>query len=169
VDGRGEALWQDYVRFGELFGLPRSAAPASYREFRAYWRERLAGDGLHLPDEARYMGYASAFEIPMPLVNQPAKRVHDLIMLGSLLPRVRELYGLPFTPAQAAAFRLATHAVRTALPLAPAGVARGLNTRSFELVAGTERRRIVRGRPTPQIRDGDAAGRPARAAEPAAS
>jgi len=46
----------------------------------------------------------------------------------------------------------------------PAGLARRFNTRSFEMVAGTERRRIERGRPTPQIGDGDTAGRPA--AEP---
>ncbi len=29
-DGEREALWQDYLRLGELFGLPRSEAPASH-------------------------------------------------------------------------------------------------------------------------------------------
>jgi uncharacterized protein (DUF2236 family) len=29
-----ERLWQEYVRFGELFGMPREAAPRTYREFR---------------------------------------------------------------------------------------------------------------------------------------
>ena len=32
-----EGLWQDYVRFGELFGLPRSEVPGSHREFEAWW------------------------------------------------------------------------------------------------------------------------------------
>ena len=72
-----EALWQDYVRFAELFGMPRAAAPATYDDFRAYWRRKLASDELHLTDEARYIGYATAFEIPFPRHQQAAKRVHD--------------------------------------------------------------------------------------------
>ena len=80
---------------------------------------RLASEELYLTDEARYVGYATAFEIPMPPVNQPAKRVHDLIMLGSLPPRVRELYGLRFGAAQRAAFSGVARALRTTRPLAP--------------------------------------------------
>lgn len=41
-----EALWQDYIRFGELFGMPRAAAPATYHEFRAWWEGRLASSDL---------------------------------------------------------------------------------------------------------------------------
>jgi uncharacterized protein (DUF2236 family) len=88
-----EAFWQDYLRFGELFGLPRSACPQTHEDFRAWYRDRLASDEMFLTDEARYIGYATAFEIPMPAVQQPGKRVHDLLMLGSLPRRVRELYG----------------------------------------------------------------------------
>ena len=152
--GEREALWQDYVKFAELFGMPREAAPKTYRDFRRYWQERLASDELFLTDEARYVGYATAFEIPMPAVNQPAKRVHDLIMLGSMPPRVRELYGLRYTPAQRAAFAAVVRAVRAARPLTPRAISHGYNTRSFDMVAGTERRRIQNGEPTPQIRDG---------------
>lgn len=153
-----EALWQDYLRFAELFGMPRAEAPASYREFREYWNERLSSDELYLTDEARYIGHATAFEIPMPRANAPGKRVHDLVMLGSLPPRVRELYGLRFTAAQAIALRVATRAIRAALPLAPRTVRRGRNTRSFDMVARTEQRRIRSGRPTPQVRDDDVDG-----------
>jgi uncharacterized protein (DUF2236 family) len=155
--GEREALWQDYLRFAELFGMPRAEAPASYTQFRAYWAQRLASEELYLTDEARYVGYATAFEIPMPPVNQPAKRVHDLIMLGSLPPRVRELYGLRFGAAQRAAFSGVARALRTTRPLAPRRVARGWNTRSFDMVANTERWRIENGKPTPQIRE-DVAG-----------
>src|SRR5690348_14675061 len=31
-----EDLWQDYVRFGELFGLPRSEVPARHEDFQAW-------------------------------------------------------------------------------------------------------------------------------------
>lgn len=146
-----EALWQDYIRFGELFGMPREAAPPDYEAFRAYFRGKLASDELYLTEEARYIGYATAFEIPMPKLQQPGKRVHDLLMLGSLPRRARELYGLCFGESQKAAFAATVRAIRTARRLTPAALARGYNTRSFDGVARTERRRIERGEPTPQL------------------
>jgi uncharacterized protein (DUF2236 family) len=146
-----EALWQDYVRFAELFGMPRDAAPATYPEFRAFYDGRLASDEMWLTDEARYIGRAVAFEIPMPARMQPAKRLHDVIMLGSLPPRVRRIYHLRWTPAHAAAFQAAVRTVRTARPALPAAAARGYNTRFFDGVADTEAWRIAHGRPTPQL------------------
>lgn len=38
---------------GELFGMPRFAAPATYGDFRAWYERRLAGPDLHLTAEAR--------------------------------------------------------------------------------------------------------------------
>lgn len=152
-DAEREQLWQDYLRFGELFGMRREQAPASWDEFRAYYRDRLASDEMYLTDEARYVGYATAFEIPMPAIQQPGKRVHDLLMLGSLPRRVRELYGLDFTRRQQLAFEATARAVRSARRLMPDPLARGWNTRSFDGVARTERWRIEHGKPTPQIRE----------------
>jgi uncharacterized protein (DUF2236 family) len=157
-DGEREALWQDYIRFAELFGMPRALAPASYPEFRAWWRTKLASDEMFLTDEARYVGYATAFEIPLPRRSQPGKHVHDLIMLGSMPPRVRQLYGLGFSRSQTARFKAAVAALRSAQRLAPPVLTRGYNTRSFELVAKTERRRVARGEPTPQILSDGPAG-----------
>jgi uncharacterized protein (DUF2236 family) len=145
-----EDLYQDYVRFGELFGMPRSAAPPTQGEFRAWWNEMLASDAMHLTSDAREIGYATAFEIPLPAWRQPGKRVHDLIMLGSLPPRVRELYGLGFGPAERAAFRAAVAALRAARPVTPERIKRGRNAGQYDLVARTEARRIERGEPTPQ-------------------
>ncbi len=150
-DVEREALWQDYIRFGELFALPRAAMPASYDAYRAWYSEQLAGEDLHLTEEARYMGYASAFEVPMPSRSQPFKRVHDLLMLGSLPPRVRELYGLRYPPSSAAACAAALAVARSARLLAPRSLTRGSCALAFELVAGTERSRIKLGRPTPQL------------------
>jgi uncharacterized protein (DUF2236 family) len=151
TDAEREALWQDYLRFGELFGMPRDAAPPTYAAFRAYWDERLAGADLYLTDEARYVGRAVAFEIPLPLAAQPGKRIHDVVMLGSLPPRVRQIYGLRWTPAHAVAFRLAVLAMRTGRALAPGTLKRGFNTASFDLVESTERWRIAHGKPTPRV------------------
>jgi uncharacterized protein (DUF2236 family) len=149
-DREHEELWQDYVRFGELFGMPRSAAPATHREFRTWWDETLASDAMHLTPDAHEIGYATAFEIPLPASRQPAKRVHDLIMLGSLPPRVRELYGLDFSRAQRLAFQATVGALRAARPVTPDRVRRGRNADQYDLVARTEQRRIERGEPTPQ-------------------
>jgi uncharacterized protein (DUF2236 family) len=153
TDSEREALWQDYIRFGELFGMPREAAPGSYEEFRAYWRTKLASDELFLTEEARYIGFATAFEIPLPRLHQPGKRVHDLIMLGSLPHRVQELYGLSFNARQRLAFYAAVRALRAGRRITPPLLAHGWNTRSFELVARTERWRVEHGKPTPQVRD----------------
>ena len=160
-DQEREHLWQDYLRFAELFGMPLEQAPATWKEFRAWYHDRLHSDEMFLTDEARFVGYATAFEIPMPTLQQPGKRVHDLLMLGSLPRRVRELYGLDYTRRQQLAFEAAVRAVRTGRKLMPGPLARGWNTRSFDGVARTERWRIEHGKPTPQIReDGKPVGIP---------
>jgi uncharacterized protein (DUF2236 family) len=146
-----EALWQDYIHFGELFGMPRAAAPQRYREFRAYYGRVLGGDEAWLTDEARRVGYMTAFEIPMRGYMQPAKRLHDLIMLGSLPPRVRRIYRLPWTPAHAGAFDVVTRTFRLAHPALPPQLARGWNTSVFDGVADIEAWRIATGRTTPQV------------------
>jgi uncharacterized protein (DUF2236 family) len=140
-DGERESLWQDYRRFAALFEMPLDSAPATYRDFRAYWDRRMRSGELHLTAEARDVGYATAFEIPMPAIYGPLSRIHNLVMLGSLPPRVREIYGLSWTTAQQVAFDAAVTAVRTSRPLVPKRVRRGGNRDSFELVARTERAR----------------------------
>ncbi len=146
-----EALWQDYVRFAELFRTPRAAMPATYVAFRAWYEDQLAGPDLFLTEEARYMGYASAFEIPMSANRALAKRMHDLVLLGSLPPRVRELYGLRYTRAQATACAATLAAGRLTRPLVPNTLRYGSCAAEFAGVAAVERRRIERGRRTPQI------------------
>lgn len=146
-----EALWQEYIYFAELFKMPRSAAPPTYREFREWYDQQLAGDDLHLTEEARFMGHASAFEIPMPSNRRPAKSLHDLVMLGSLPPRVRELYGLSYTPAQRVACAAVLTSGRFVRMLAPRSLTHGSCVPEFEMVARTERRRIERGQHTPQL------------------
>jgi len=143
-----DALWLDYLRFGELFGMPRDAAPATYREFRAYWDEIWSGDELHLTDEARDVARAIAFEIPMPRYLHASRRVHNLVLAGTLPPHVRKLFGVSWTGAHEAAFRSIVRGLRTARPVTPKRVRRGGNTASFEMVARTERELVAAGRAT---------------------
>jgi uncharacterized protein (DUF2236 family) len=152
-DSEREALWRDYLRFASLFEMPLDDAPLTYADFRSYWNSQLASEELFLTDEARYVGYSTAFEIPLPLTHQLGKQVHDLLMLGSLPPRMRQLYGLSFTPGHAMAYRAAVTAARVARRVTPGVLARGWNTGAFNRVATTERRRIEHGQPTPQVPD----------------
>jgi uncharacterized protein (DUF2236 family) len=105
---------------------------------------------MHLTDDARQIGYSTAFEIPLPSVRAPAKAVHDLIMLGSLPPRVRELYGIPYSRRQQRAFHATVRGLRGVRPVTPRLIRVGYNTGSFRLVARTERRRLRDGRQTPK-------------------
>jgi uncharacterized protein (DUF2236 family) len=146
-----EALWQDYISFAVLFGMPRDAAPDTYREFRFYFDGFLASANAWLTDAARYTGHAIAFEIPMAAHMQPFKRLHDLIMLGSLPPRVRAMYQMRWTPVHAVAFTTAVHALRGARLAIPQAVAHGRNTRLFDGVAQIEARRIAHGHPTVEL------------------
>lgn len=145
-----ELLWQEYVRFAGLFGMPREAAPPSHGEFRRWWSETLASERMHLTEEGRRVGYETAFEIPLPASRRLAKPVHDLIMLGSLPPRVRELYGLEWGTARELAFRSAVATVRASRPVTPRVLRRGRCAGHYELVSRTESRRIESaGQPTP--------------------
>ena len=146
-----DRLWHEYVRFGELFGMPREVAPQTYREFRDWFDGMLASDEMYLTPNAHQIGYATAFEIPMPSYRAPAKAVHDLIMLGSVPASVRELYGISYSRRQQRAFRAVVRALRGARPFTPRTLREGYNTGHFRMVARTERRRLSRGERTPQV------------------
>jgi uncharacterized protein (DUF2236 family) len=151
VAAEREAMWRDYVRFGELFGMPREAAPPTYAEFRAAWDERIGSRWVFLSDEAREVGYVTGYEIPMPRLNRPAKRIFEQLLTGTLPRRARELYGLRWGVADRAAYTALAAATRASRPLTPNPIRRGSCDYFYDLVAKTERQRIERGEPTPQV------------------
>lgn len=152
-----EQLWQDFVRWAELFGMPRSAAPATYPEFRASFDAFLASDEPFLTDEARIVGSYLAgakrgdYDMSPPL--RPLFRVLELLVKGSLPVKVREMYSFRWTPAHQAAFVTAVRGARTLYvqpprfaprPLEP--ILRGSNRDAFKIIAKRERRQLKRGR-----------------------
>jgi uncharacterized protein (DUF2236 family) len=138
-----ERFWQDYLLVGELFALPREHAPASYDEFRAYTRERLASDDLHVTDEARELGRKVAFDLPLPARRRAALPAINLAVTGSLPARVRKLYGIAWSPAHEAAYQALRGSHRLSRPVVPAALKRGPCARDYDMVARTERRRLA--------------------------
>ncbi len=144
-----EDLWQDYVRFGELFGLPASEVPASHREFEAWFAERLASPDLHATPHALEMAPLVAFEQPVPAAARLNLATQNLIVKGTLPPRVREIFGIGWGAGHERAFRAVTAAHRRARPAFPRRVRRGRNDVFFDVVAEHEHRRG--GTATPRI------------------
>jgi uncharacterized protein (DUF2236 family) len=154
ADGELEALWQDYVRFGELFGLPRSEVPASHREFAAWFAGKLSSPDLQATPHALEMAPLVAFEQPVPRSARGNLAMQNLVIKGTLPPRVRRIFGIPWSGAHEAAFRTVTAAHRRARPAFPRRVRRGRNDVFFDLVTATEHRRG--GTRTPRLESGTA-------------
>ncbi len=119
-----DAYHDDWVRFGELFGMPSDAATSDWAEFRARFDGWLHSDRPHLIPLARTAGLA-ALQWPLPL---PLRGVNDftyLLVVGTLPGRVRQAYGLRWTPAHRAAHAGLRVSLRAGRPLVPDVVATG--------------------------------------------
>lgn len=152
-----EALWQDYLRFGELFAMPREVAPATYPEFRAWFEAKLSSPDLHATDHALEMAPLVAFEQPVPRSARGNIAVQNLVIKGTLPPRVRGIFGIPWSTRHETAFQAAAAAHRRARHAFPRRMRRGRNDYFFNVVTQMEKQRG--GTPTPRVH-ADAAGRP---------
>ncbi|HEY2477161.1 MAG TPA: oxygenase MpaB family protein [Solirubrobacterales bacterium] len=144
-----EALWQDYLRFGELFDMPRDVAPATYPEFADWWEGKMASPDLHATPHALAFAPLVAFEQPVPRGARLNLAAQNLVIKGTLPPRVREIFGIEWGAREEGAFRALAATHRRARRLMPYAVRRGRNDRFFDVVATGERRRG--GTPTPEV------------------
>ena len=144
-----EELWQDYVRFGELFGLPASEVPGSHREFSAWFAERLSSADLRATPHGLAMAPLVAFEQPVPASARGNLVAQNHIIKGTLPPRVREIFGIRWSRGHEAGFRAMTASHRRARHLFPRKVRRGRNDVFFDVVMKGERERG--GTVTPQL------------------
>jgi uncharacterized protein (DUF2236 family) len=79
------------------------------------------------------------FEIPMGwLAELTIRQIHNLLLAGSLPPRIRALYGVRWTAAHQSAFLAIARAIRAAAPLAPARLIKGRCAPYFEAVSRIE-------------------------------
>jgi uncharacterized protein (DUF2236 family) len=153
TDGEREALYQDYVRWAELFGMPRKAAPGSYPLFRKSFDAYLASDELFLTDEARLVGsYLAGQRVPYPqrMPLRQATSAFFLLVQGSLPPRIRDMYGMRWGIPEQLAYRTLAQAVRTAHIAPPLlrGTLAGPSAPVYKLVSRREHELVGTGRPS---------------------
>jgi uncharacterized protein (DUF2236 family) len=144
-----ESLWQDYLRFGELFLMPRERAPGSYRDFEAWFEAKLASPELQATDHALEMAPLVAFRQPVPALARGNLTVQNHIIKGTLPPRVREIFGIRWSGTHESSYRAIAAAHRRARRVFPHKVRRGRNDVFFDVVSRAERRRG--GTRTPQL------------------
>jgi uncharacterized protein (DUF2236 family) len=138
-----EAYWDDYLVVGELFGLPRSDAPATYAAYRDYMAERLASPDLHVLPDAREICHTIIYEMPVPRPNGPFVAGLHFLVIGLLPERVREMYGIRWSSWHQRTFDALAFAHRRTLPIVPRPVRRGSSAANYEMVAREERRRLA--------------------------
>jgi uncharacterized protein (DUF2236 family) len=141
-----EQLYQEYVTWGELFGMPRETMPATYNRFRDWWPGMLTNKGIFLTDDARTVGLNIGLRIPAPPHLQPAMRIAGFLILGSLPNAVRDAYGLHWTAAQQIAYDAAALSLRRSRPLIPSRLRRGSSTEAYKLLERTERNNLRAGK-----------------------
>ena len=148
--GEREALWQDYVRFGELFGLPRSEVPAATASSRAWFEGRLASPDLHATPHALEMAPLVAFEQPVPRAGARQPRDPEPDHQGHAAAAGAGDLRHPLEPPPTSA-PSARSPPPTAAPAAPSRdrMRRGRNDVFFDVVTKAEHRRG--GTVTPQL------------------
>lgn len=149
--GEREGLLSDFIDWACLFGMPREAAPVSYRAFRTRMDQRLTNGEAFLTEEARLVGgyLAGSAGYPLPGPARLGSSALAAVVVGSLPEPVRALYGMEWTSAQQAAFSTITRGSRCAhrrIPgLAASPLLRGSSRGSYASVAHTEARHLRRG------------------------
>jgi len=150
-DDEKQRLWDDYLRFAELFGMKSETAPQTYVAFRQWFDETLNSSKMHLTEGAREMGLAIAFESPLPWYAYGYKRIRNALIRGSLPDRVREMYGIDWSLGHKAEFALAVAASRTSQKVAPRSLTRGTNSTMYATAKEGEKRRLAAGKPSPRM------------------
>lgn len=137
-----EGYWRDYLVVGELFGLARDDAPASFAEYRDYVERKLESDELHVTPQAYEMGRRVAFDLPVPNLRAPALRLINFAILGLLPQGVRDLYGLSWDANRQRAFEGLAASLRATARITPRRFRRGPSAADYRLVARTEAERL---------------------------
>jgi uncharacterized protein (DUF2236 family) len=108
-----ERYYREMALVAELFGAPARVIPRTLADFREYFAAELGGPTLTVTESARAVAaVVHAADLPAPMrVLVPA---HRLATAGLLPGRLRDEYGLHWTPLHELALPLAARSVRAA-------------------------------------------------------
>lgn len=110
------SYYQVGQRLGRAFGIPLELMPPTYADFECYVEAMLDSDALTVGPAARAV--VAALFAP-PLLG-PTVRLGSFISVGLTPPRLREAFGLPWTPAHEVWFQRLGALSRRVRPLTPA-------------------------------------------------
>jgi uncharacterized protein (DUF2236 family) len=115
--GERERYYREMTLVAHLFGVPASVIPPTLADFHEYWAAQLAGNTLTVTAPAREVA-AVILEAALPAPMRLLVPAHRLATAGLLPPRLREEYGLGWSPLHELALPLAARSVRaTATPI----------------------------------------------------
>lgn len=131
--------YEEAKTFAKLFGTQEKDIPATYAHFQAYM-QRMIAEELHVTQAAKTLCKA-LLSGPSPVFRPLAPGAY-LLAGGTLPPRLREAYGLPWNAGMQFAFDQAIRAGRTALKVMPPQVRYLPAYRSAVRVKGRRARRL---------------------------
>jgi uncharacterized protein (DUF2236 family) len=134
-----ESYYRDMKRVAEVFGLALADQPDTLADFRDYKRGMLASEVICVTAEARALAPV-VLSPPLPAVARPAWQAVNLATAGFLPRRLREGYGLWWTPAHRALLASSAAAMRRGvMPVLPDPLRADPGVRRLERRLGAER------------------------------
>jgi uncharacterized protein (DUF2236 family) len=121
-----QAYWDDFKLIGSLFGLKDSEMPRTFHDLKAYLRETLRSDVLHVSEQARELAVEIVLRPPVPLLARPLLELANFITVGLLPGRLRRQYGFGWDPVRGLMLRVgAEYTRRVLVPVLPRRVRYG--------------------------------------------
>jgi uncharacterized protein (DUF2236 family) len=110
-----DSYWRDMQVMGRLFGMSDSDMPDTSIELETYVRDMIAGDVLHVSEQARELGIQVVLNPPVPLLARPLLELANFVTVGLLPGKIRRQYRLGWDPMRAVTLRIGAESARRLL------------------------------------------------------
>lgn len=115
--GEQEQYYREMATVAQLFGTPAAVLPRTLSEFREYWRAQLASGTIAVTEPAREIADVIV-RAPLPPLMRLLAPAHRLATAALLPVRIREEYGLRWSPLHRLALAAAARSLKaTAWPV----------------------------------------------------
>lgn len=111
--------YADCQRLARVLGIPQDAIPANFPAFEQYMHDTLNGDVLRVTEDARNVVNA----LFAPTLRGRITRRFSFASIGTLPPRLRDAYGLEWSPARDKNLARLTRIISRVRPHIPHAVA----------------------------------------------